>query len=247
MPFKYTNTTTINPLSVFSGGLNFLSLNIISKLLFIGKNNAYISDDKVFIDYNGIFSSNIIFNNPLTNILDISFDDNTVYYINKNNNKAYYAGYSVNINANNLEYNINYSLLINNNVKYIKIRAGNNFGLLLDDSNNIYSFGDNNLSQLGRIVSEPYYNYNIIGKITEIPINSKIIDISCGYSHSAILYEDGSVWTFGDNTAYKRGYNNTNNNDLLLPKKITAITEKIIKILCRYDNSIFLSEISVEI
>ena len=242
MPFKYTNTTTINPLSVFSGGLNFLSLNIISKLLFIGKNNAYISDDKVFIDYNGIFSSNIIFNNPLTNILDISFDDNTVYYINKNNNKAYYAGYSVNINANNLEYNINYSLLINNNVKYIKIRAGNNFGLLLDDSNNIYSFGDNNLSQLGRIVSEPYYNYNIIGKITEIPINSKIIDISCGYSHSAILYEDGSVWTFGDNTAYKRGYNNTNNNDLLLPKKITAITEKIIKILCRYDNSIFLSE-----
>ena len=243
IPFKYINTSTINPLNVFSSGLDFFTSNIITNLKFIGKNNAYIANDKVYIDYNGIFSSNIIFNNPLTNILDISFDDNTIYYINKNDNKVYYAGYTVNINTYTLSYNINYSLLIDNNINYTKIRSGNNFGVLLDDSNNIYSFGANNLSQLGRVIIPSYYNFNIIDKIIGIP-TTNIKDISCGYSHTAILYEDGSVWTFGDNTAYKRGYDNSAGNDsLLLPKQITSISEKIIKIVCRYDNSIFLSEL----
>ena len=242
IPYKYVNTNTINPLTLFTSGVNFQSSNAITKLLFNGTTNAYIANDKVYLDYNGLFLSNIIFNNPLRNVLDIAFDDNTIYYINKNDNKVYYAGYTTNINTSVVTCNINYSLLINDNKIYTKIRAGNNFAVVLDNSNNLYSFGANNLSQLGRIITPSYYNFNIINIITGLPINNKIIDISCGYSHTGILYEDGSVWTFGDNTAYKRGYDNLLSTNLILPYKITAITEKIIKIVFRYDNSIFLSE-----
>jgi hypothetical protein len=242
IPYKYVNTNTINPLSIFTSGINFQSSNIINKLLFNGTTNAYIANDTVYLDYNGLFLSNIIFNNPLKNVLDIAFDDNTIYYINKNDNKVYYAGYTTNINTNSILSNINYSLLINNNTIYTKVRAGNNFGVLLDNSNNLYSFGANNLSQLGRIITPSYYNFNIVNIITGLPSNNKIIDISCGYSHTGVLYDDGSVWTFGDNTAYKRGYDNLSNSNLILPCKITSINEKIIKIVFRYDNSIFLSE-----
>ena len=244
IPYKYINTNTINPLSLFISSADFLTSNTINKLNFTGSNHIYLStNNKAYIDYNGVFSSNIIFNNPLNNVLDIAIDDNTVYYINNINNKIYYAGNTVNINTNTLTNTIDYSLLIANSIIYKKIKVGNNFGVILDDSNNLYSFGLNDLYQLGRVILTPF-TYNIVNIITGLP-TTLIKDFSCGNSHTAILYEDGTVWTFGDNTAYKRGYigNPLTNNLLIPPNKITSLTEKIIKVDCSYNNTVLLSEL----
>ena len=244
IPYKYVSTNTINPLSVYTSGIDFSLNNVINNIIFTGSNQAYISNtNRAYLIYNGLYSSNIIFPNPLSNILDISFDDNTLYYISTIDNNVYFAGNIVNINTNILTYTIDYHTLIDNNtIKFINIDVGTNFGVLLDINNNLYSFGINNLYQLGRVIASSY-TYNIINQITGLP-STIIQDISCGSYHTLVLLSNGDVWSFGDNSLYQRGYSGDPSMNALLipPNKIATLSEPIVKINCSYNNNIILSK-----
>lgn len=121
--YRYVNTNITYPLLQYPSGVDFNSSNYVNKINFYNNNQSYISTtNNVYLNYNGIYSSNIIFNNTLNNILDIDFDNNTVYYINNITNNVYFAGNIVNINDNILNFNSNYSPLIDNNsIKFTKI------------------------------------------------------------------------------------------------------------------------------
>jgi len=69
--------------------------------------------------------------------------------------------------------------------KIIKIACGGNHTLLLDDKNQIYSFGENSCGQLGLGDKN---SRNLPELLTKIPKESgKIIKIACGEIHTLLL------------------------------------------------------------
>lgn len=95
--------------------------------------------------------------------------------------------------------------------KIIKISSGSEHFLLLDEVENVFSFGLNDVGQLGLGHNED----RIIPTLVEnIP---KIKDICCGSHHSILMDENGICWTFGDNSFGQLGLDQYNTN---IPTKI---------------------------
>jgi alpha-tubulin suppressor-like RCC1 family protein len=90
--------------------------------------------------------------------------------------------------------------------KIVQISAGHEFSLLLADDGTVFSFGWNIAAQTGRgittgstNVATPILTNNLGGK--------KVVKVAAGASHSFLLTDDGSVYTFGSNAAGKTGRN----------------------------------------
>ena len=218
----YYNKYDINPTLIKNNIINFNT-----------KFNSIIYED---------INSNIYYNDTLysnINITNYSFDNDTIYYID-NNFKLYYQGKNFNIKT-NFSYDIksinNFSNIYYNDLNFKKVDSGNNFVTLVDTSNLIYTFGYNNINQLGRI---SYYLYDSIDIINNNRNNIEIVKISSGESHVLVLYNDGLVFSFGDtinNNTYKKGYSS---NTIFL-NKIDIFNEFIINIYCSYNNSVLLT------
>lgn len=203
------------------------------------------SYDKIKTKFNKLtyyYNNNLYYYNNSWNLIvsdtikDYSYDNNTYYYIN-NNNKLKYKGKNVNLITNDdIDILINTVFEnVNTSLNIIKVECGDDYVVILDDNYNLYSFGKNNLGQLGRITNVIYDSINAINILE----NSRIIDISCGFSHTLVLYENGNVWSFGDNvnnSTFKKGYS----TNTIIPTKINLTN--IIKIKAYSDNSIFLDK-----
>jgi hypothetical protein len=197
-------------------------------------NSIVYKDINSNIYYNDILFSNI-------NISNYSFDNDAIYYIDNNFN-LYYQGKNFNtktnfsrdiITTNNFS-NINY-----NNIKFKIVDSGNNFVSIVDTSNLIYTFGYNNLNQLGRTTT---YLYDSIDIINNNRNNIEIVKISSGETHVLVLYKDGLVFSFGDtinNNTNKKGYST---NTIFLNKIDIVNNEFITNIYCSYNNSILLTK-----
>jgi alpha-tubulin suppressor-like RCC1 family protein len=76
-----------------------------------------------------------------------------------------------------------------------QISTGLYHSLLLNNQNQLFSMGSNQLGQLGLGIS---LSSNIFIP-SLVNITEKIIQISCGYYHNLILVSNGDVYTFGAN------------------------------------------------
>lgn len=92
---------------------------------------------------------------------------------------------------------------VNGAKNIVKIAAGSYHDLLLDKNGNVFSFGNNNLFQLG--TGDREYR-NAPTRIENIP---KISDISCGPHHSILIDCDGNCWSFGSNSFGQLGLGDT--------------------------------------
>ena len=104
-------------------------------------------------------------------------------------------------------------LIIDNNVSIkiykIGIGIGGYHTIVVTESNEIYSWGHNRVGQLGISLEKNKIKNDTDSGLTIIPIPTKIkqgmdknlniMQIACGWGHTIILYENGSVWTFGRN------------------------------------------------
>jgi alpha-tubulin suppressor-like RCC1 family protein len=79
-----------------------------------------------------------------------------------------------------------------------KISCGFNHTLLLTSSGEVWSWGDNSLGQLGRIVASGGYTSVNIGKIGT-PLPADIVDIGAGLTTSYAVTSGGQVWAWGEN------------------------------------------------
>jgi len=226
--FYYYNEYDLNPTIILN---DIIPTNIISKFDKI----AYYNENTYNIYYYSNNSWNSIQNNSI--VINYSFDNNTFYYIS-NNNDLYFQGRNVNIqtlNYNDITTIFNFTKIFYNNIKFKYVECGDDFVVIVDTNNLIYTFGKNNINQLGR---DTNYLYDYINKITINNFNN-VLQVTCGTSHSLILYNDGLVYSFGDtinNSTYKKGYTTNTIYPTLL-----NIDEKIIKIKASYNNSILLS------
>lgn len=86
-----------------------------------------------------------------------------------------------------------------------QVAAGLDHNLLLADDGTVFSFGDNSHGQTGlgiyypwsTLVATPIDTTNLAGKT--------ITQVAAGYSHSLLLTDDGTVFSFGSNTSGQTG------------------------------------------
>ena len=121
----------------------------------------------------------------------------------------------------------------------IDIKCGKFHTLVLTSKQEVYSFGDNEFSQLGRD-SKPTTYTNEVVKISSL---SNIVRIECGTYHSVCINNTGDLYVFGRNKQGQLGLGNTNGRST--PVKHPSISN-IIDVSSK-GNQTFVKTISKEI
>lgn len=133
------------------------------------------------------------------------------------------------------------------NVKAVSIGWGQI--AVIKNDNSLWTWGDNFYGQLGN----GYYGDRINGEVTDSLIPIKIMDdvaqVSCGYSHTAVIKKDGSLWMWGDNQYGQLGnayYGdrtvNYGHGDILILTTPTKIMDNVKFVDCGSDHTIVISE-----
>uniref|UniRef100_A0A7N9DAD0 HECT and RLD domain containing E3 ubiquitin protein ligase 5 n=1 Tax=Macaca fascicularis TaxID=9541 RepID=A0A7N9DAD0_MACFA len=92
-------------------------------------------------------------------------------------------------------------------VPLAQISAGEAHSMALSMSGNIYSWGKNEFGQLGLGHTESKDSPSLIEALD----NQKVEVLACGGSHSALLTQDGLLFTFGAGKHGQLGHNSTQN------------------------------------
>lgn len=85
----------------------------------------------------------------------------------------------------------------------LDIAAGARHGLVLNNDNRLYAFGDNSEGQCGIQSARAYLPVEI--QVKNVMSKAKPEMIYCGDAHSALVNSDGELFTWGDNTAGRLG------------------------------------------
>lgn len=108
-------------------------------------------------------------------------------------------------------------------VKIVKISAGSNHTIVIDEEATVYTWGSNEFGQLGNgntaESSNPLVITSQFGK-------NKILDISAGNSDSIAIDSQGQIWTWGYNAVENFGSNSFTPTKLLRSLPVYNYTEK---------------------
>ncbi|XP_037686168.1 E3 ISG15--protein ligase HERC5 isoform X2 [Choloepus didactylus] len=124
-------------------------------------------------------------------------------------------------------------------VPLVQISAGEAHSMALSMSGNIYSWGKNDLGQLGLGHTNDKDSPSLIEELD----NQKVEFLTCGGSHTALLTEDGLVFTFGGGKYGQLGHNSTQNE--LRPRLVTELVgNRVTQIACgRWHTLAFASDL----
>nr|XP_054967592.1 E3 ISG15--protein ligase HERC5 isoform X7 [Pan paniscus] len=112
-------------------------------------------------------------------------------------------------------------------VPLAQISAGEAHSMALSMSGNIYSWGKNEFGQLGLGHTESKDYPSLIEGLD----NQKVEFVACGGSHSALLTQDGLLFTFGAGKHGQLGHNSTQNE--LRPCLVAELVEyRVTQIAC---------------
>lgn len=112
-----------------------------------------------------------------------------------------------------------------------EIRSGAFFTLALSDKGNVYSWGANDLGQIGRRPM-PEFEPGLIEELRSV----KVKMIACGEGHAMVLTEGNEVYSWGNNAYGQLGHGNRDAEKL--PKRIDFLLEHEIKtIACGSNHS----------
>eukprot|EP01117_Protostelium_nocturnum_P010272 TRINITY_DN3692_c0_g1_i1.p1 TRINITY_DN3692_c0_g1~~TRINITY_DN3692_c0_g1_i1.p1 ORF type:complete len:435 (+),score=125.33 TRINITY_DN3692_c0_g1_i1:143-1306(+) len=118
----------------------------------------------------------------------------------------------------------------------VQCSAGDAFSLALSSEGRVFSFGKNDLGQLGSniegIASEP--------TLVEFPADVKITKIACGMGHSLAIDDKGELHSWGWNGYGQLGMGDTENRRL--PHKVGELKKKVKSIACGGWHSACLTE-----
>ena len=149
-------------------------------------------------------------------------DDGTVHSFGRNNEGALGLGHK--------QPKVLLPTPIPNLPKIKIISCGSFFTICVDYEGFIWSFGHNNLGQLG---TGNTTNFNVPQKILNIP---PVVSVSCGESHTLIITDDSNLWSCGRNDKGQLCLGNTE-EDFLIPRQTSF--SNISKISTGKDHSLF--------
>ncbi|XP_074179739.1 putative E3 ubiquitin-protein ligase HERC6 isoform X2 [Rhinolophus sinicus] len=110
-----------------------------------------------------------------------------------------------------------------------QVAAGGAHSFALSLSGTSFGWGSNNAGQLalsGKNVLVQSYKPRSIGALKSLDV----IYISCGYEHTAVLTQDGKVFTFGDNSYGQLGHSST--SEKRVPQHVERIEGLVSQIDC---------------
>ena len=118
------------------------------------------------------------------------------------------------------------------NVK--QVICGNNHTFVLKNDGSVWACGQNSSGQLG------LGHTNTVETLTQVTTNiNDVKQIACGYNHSYILKNDGSVWSTGANTYGKLGLGDTTNRNTFT-LVTTNINNDVKQIACGGEHAVIL-------
>eukprot|EP00941_MAST-03F_sp_MAST-3F-sp1_P005239 g5239.t1 len=80
--------------------------------------------------------------------------------------------------------------------KIVNVSCGGKHSLFLSDSGEVYVCGKHHQGRLGLNINDDVF---LPTKLNTLPLHTKVIQISCGDSHSLLLTKNGKVFAFGAN------------------------------------------------
>ncbi|KAF8822073.1 regulator of chromosome condensation (RCC1) repeat-containing protein [Cardiosporidium cionae] len=114
--------------------------------------------------------------------------------------------------------------------KIIQVACRKNHSLVLADDGKVYTWGSNRDGQLGASVESTFCVSPIELDISGI--SSKIVEISCGSTYSALLTEDGKLYTWGSDEYGQLGHGKQSRR-LNSPKLVRGLSShRIASISC---------------
>ena len=142
-----------------------------------------------------------------TKVINAAMDNNNICLIDANNNLWMGGnGNSNNFNGELSIANVSTPIQVGNSLnEWAQVSAGYTFGVALKTNGTLWSWGWNQLGQLG------------VGDITirsspvQIGAASYWTQISCGYAHVLALQNNGTLWTWGQNGQGQLGNSSTVN------------------------------------
>jgi alpha-tubulin suppressor-like RCC1 family protein len=120
----------------------------------------------------------------------------------------------------------------------IQISAGQYYSLFLNSSNQVYSYGENNYGQLGRVVATGSPTSVNLGIISDL---SDITQISGGFNHSLFLNSSKQVYSCGNNTNGELGRIVANGSPTSVNLGIIPDLSNITQISTGYNYLLFLN------
>lgn len=123
----------------------------------------------------------------------------------------------------------------------IKVRCGGYHTLILCLDNSLYAFGKGNFGQCGYGLDEDVY----VPK--EVEFNKEdekkdVRDICCGGEHSAILTEEGALYTFGH--GYNGQLGHGNNTNCIIPKRVISLSKvKVSQVSCGWSHTMIITSL----
>ncbi|XP_063102741.1 E3 ISG15--protein ligase HERC5 [Cavia porcellus] len=112
-------------------------------------------------------------------------------------------------------------------VPLVQISAGEAHSMALSMSGNMYSWGKNDCGQLGLGHTKNTDSPSLV----DIPDNQKVEFLACGGAHTALLTQDGLMFTFGAGKYGQLGHNSTKNE--LRPCLVTELLgNRVTQIAC---------------
>ena len=113
---------------------------------------------------------------------------------------------------------------VNNDIK--QIACGQNYTVIIKNDGSVWSCGYNNFGQLGLGSTA---TKNTFTQVTT-NVTNDVEQIACGYSHTFILKNNGSVWACGYNGSGQLGLGNTTNKTTFA--QVTTNVSDVKEIVC---------------
>jgi len=112
-------------------------------------------------------------------------------------------------------------------LRVLQVSCGTFHTACILEDGSIWTFGDGEYGELGH--GNNTENQFVPKKVESISL--RVLQVSCGASHTACILEDGSIWTFGDGGYGRLGHGN-NTEIQLVPKKVESISLRVLQVSC---------------
>lgn len=200
-------------------GLSFKVFTEYQEFEKFNYSNVYTINDQMYITTDDGISERL--NRPYK-----VFVGQVSTFVIDDTNKLYATGYNshgqLGVAVNNTDYKYSLSQISTNVFNDAKqVGAGETHTLLLKTDGSVWATGNNGSGQLG--LNDTTQRY-IFTQVTA-NINNDVKKVACGFNHSVILKNDGTVWTCGLNTNGQLGLGDTTDRNIFTKTGLTDIID----------------------